>query len=90
VLVGGRTRNEHILSATRPSVEAIESSRSPTPRRGASASCCRARCRARSTRRRAATSIPAAPIRDLPLCSTQVLPLEKKRDGHWVACHLRR
>jgi oligopeptide transport system ATP-binding protein len=30
------------------------------------------------------------PIRDLPLCSTQVPPLEKKRDGHWVACHLRR
>jgi oligopeptide transport system ATP-binding protein len=29
------------------------------------------------------------PIRDLPLCSTQVPPLEKKRDGHWVACHLR-
>jgi oligopeptide/dipeptide ABC transporter ATP-binding protein len=26
------------------------------------------------------------PIRDLPLCSTQVPP----RDGHWVTYHLRR
>jgi oligopeptide transport system ATP-binding protein len=30
------------------------------------------------------------PIRELPLCGTQVPPLERKRDGHWVACHLRR
>src|SRR5438552_16581673 len=30
------------------------------------------------------------PIRELPLCATQAPPLEKKRDGHWVACHLRR
>jgi oligopeptide transport system ATP-binding protein len=29
------------------------------------------------------------PIRQLPLCSTEVPPLEKKRDGHWAACHLR-
>jgi peptide/nickel transport system ATP-binding protein len=29
------------------------------------------------------------PIRKLPLCSTEVPPLEKKRDGHWAACHLR-
>jgi oligopeptide transport system ATP-binding protein len=29
------------------------------------------------------------PIRNLPLCSTQVPPLERKRDGHWVACHMR-
>jgi oligopeptide transport system ATP-binding protein len=30
------------------------------------------------------------PIRDLPLCSTKVPPLEQKRDGHWAACHLRK
>jgi oligopeptide transport system ATP-binding protein len=29
------------------------------------------------------------PIRKLPLCATQVPPLEQKRDGHWAACHLR-
>ena len=29
------------------------------------------------------------PIRQLPLCSTEVPPLEQKRDGHWAACHLR-
>jgi oligopeptide transport system ATP-binding protein len=29
------------------------------------------------------------PIRKLPLCSTEVPPLEQKRDGHWAACHLR-
>jgi len=29
------------------------------------------------------------PIRELPLCSTEVPPLEQKRDGHWAACHLR-
>jgi len=29
------------------------------------------------------------PIRKLPLCSTEIPPLEKKRDGHWAACHLR-
>jgi oligopeptide transport system ATP-binding protein len=29
------------------------------------------------------------PIRRLPLCATEIPPLEQKRDGHWVACHLR-
>ncbi len=29
------------------------------------------------------------PIRKLPLCSAEVPPLEKKRAGHWAACHLR-
>jgi oligopeptide transport system ATP-binding protein len=29
------------------------------------------------------------PIRKLPLCSSEVPPLEQKRDGHWAACHLR-
>jgi oligopeptide transport system ATP-binding protein len=29
------------------------------------------------------------PIRQLPLCSTEIPPLEQKRDGHWAACHLR-
>jgi len=29
------------------------------------------------------------PIRQLPLCSAEVPPLEQKRDGHWAACHLR-
>jgi oligopeptide transport system ATP-binding protein len=29
------------------------------------------------------------PIRQLPLCSTEVPLLEEKRPGHWVACHLR-
>jgi oligopeptide transport system ATP-binding protein len=29
------------------------------------------------------------PIRQLPLCATEAPPLEEKRPGHWVACHLR-
>jgi oligopeptide transport system ATP-binding protein len=29
------------------------------------------------------------PIRQLPLCASEKPPLEKKRDGHWAACHLR-
>jgi len=29
------------------------------------------------------------PIRKLPLCATEKPPLERKRDGHWAACHLR-
>jgi oligopeptide transport system ATP-binding protein len=29
------------------------------------------------------------PIRKLPLCASEVPPLEQKRDGHWAACHLR-
>jgi oligopeptide transport system ATP-binding protein len=29
------------------------------------------------------------PIRKLPLCATEVPPLEEKRHGHWAACHLR-
>jgi oligopeptide transport system ATP-binding protein len=29
------------------------------------------------------------PIRKLPLCATEIPPLEQKRDGHWAACHLR-
>src|SRR5437016_5311226 len=29
------------------------------------------------------------PIRRLPLCATEIPPLEQKRDGHWAACHLR-
>jgi oligopeptide transport system ATP-binding protein len=29
------------------------------------------------------------PIRELPLCATETPPLEQKRNGHWVACHLR-
>src|SRR5712692_6139942 len=29
------------------------------------------------------------PIRQLPLCATEPPPLEEKRPGHWVACHLR-
>jgi oligopeptide transport system ATP-binding protein len=29
------------------------------------------------------------PIRQLPLCAEQSPPLEEKRPGHWVACHLR-
>jgi oligopeptide transport system ATP-binding protein len=29
------------------------------------------------------------PIRKLPLCSSEIPPLEQKRDGHWAACHLR-
>ena len=40
--------------------------RGPTPRRGARAGCCRATSRARSIRRRAASSAPAAPTRSTP------------------------
>jgi oligopeptide transport system ATP-binding protein len=29
------------------------------------------------------------PIRQLPLCAQETPPLEQKRNGHWVACHLR-
>jgi oligopeptide transport system ATP-binding protein len=29
------------------------------------------------------------PIRQLPLCAEEIPALEQKRDGHWVACHLR-
>ena len=29
------------------------------------------------------------PIRVLPLCATEVPPLEEKSHGHWAACHLR-
>ena len=29
------------------------------------------------------------PIAQFPLCSSEVPPLEQKRDGHWAACHLR-
>jgi oligopeptide transport system ATP-binding protein len=29
------------------------------------------------------------PIRQLPLCAAKAPPLEEKRPGHWVACHLR-
>jgi peptide/nickel transport system ATP-binding protein len=29
------------------------------------------------------------PIRQLPLCAQETPALEQKRDGHWVACHLR-
>jgi len=29
------------------------------------------------------------PIRQLPLCAAEAPPLEEKRPGHWVACHLR-
>jgi len=29
------------------------------------------------------------PIRVLPLCATEVPPLEEKSQGHWAACHLR-
>jgi oligopeptide transport system ATP-binding protein len=29
------------------------------------------------------------PIRELPLCATETPLLEQKRNGHWVACHLR-
>ena len=29
------------------------------------------------------------PIRQLPLCASEAPPLEEKRPGHWVACHLR-
>jgi len=29
------------------------------------------------------------PIRQLPLCSTEVPPLKRAAEGHWVACHLR-
>jgi oligopeptide transport system ATP-binding protein len=29
------------------------------------------------------------PIRELPLCAAEAPPLEEKRPGHWVACHLR-
>jgi oligopeptide transport system ATP-binding protein len=30
------------------------------------------------------------PIRQLPLCNTETPKLEQSKDGHWVACHLRR
>ncbi len=30
------------------------------------------------------------PIRQLPLCASEVPALERSSDGHWVACHLRR
>jgi oligopeptide transport system ATP-binding protein len=29
------------------------------------------------------------PIRELPLCSTEIPDFEEKRPGHWAACHLR-
>ena len=29
------------------------------------------------------------PIRQLPLCASEVPTLERSSDGHWVACHLR-
>ena len=29
------------------------------------------------------------PMRQLPLCSTEVPPLKRRAEGHWVACHLR-
>ena len=30
------------------------------------------------------------PIRQLPLCNTETPKLQQGKDGHWVACHLRR
>jgi oligopeptide transport system ATP-binding protein len=29
------------------------------------------------------------PIRQLPLCSSEVPPLKRSSEGHWAACHLR-
>jgi oligopeptide transport system ATP-binding protein len=29
------------------------------------------------------------PIRELPRCAEEAPPLEEKRPGHWMACHLR-
>ncbi len=29
------------------------------------------------------------PIRQLPVCSTEMPPLKRSSEGHWVACHLR-
>ena len=54
--------------------------------RRASRSCSRATCRARSTRRRAAASTPAAPGR--PRSAREVEPpLADYGDGHLAACH---
>ena len=58
--------------------------RSPTRRSSASASRCRATCRARSIRRRAATSTPAARSPSFPLCSTEAPALKQSEPGHWV------
>ena len=53
-----------------------------------SASCCRATCPTRSTRRRAATSIPRCPIAE-PRCKVEVPQLRQSTPGHWTACHVR-
>ena len=60
----------------------------PDPKSRASASCFKARCRARCVRRPAATSTPAARSAISAVLS-EIPALEQKRDGHWVACHFR-
>ena len=54
--------------------------RGPTPRRGARVGCCRATSRARSIRRRAASSAPAARMRSTP-APTTVPPLREVGAG---------
>ena len=53
--------------------------RCPTRRSGARSACCRATCRARSSRRRAATSTPAAPMRSTAAGSNA--PAARNRAG---------
>ena len=65
---------------------AVGDSRSPIRACAPSASCCRATCRARSIRRPAAASTPAARMRQ-PRCSAEEPKLREAAPGHRVACH---
>jgi oligopeptide transport system ATP-binding protein len=50
---------------------------------------CRAMCRARSGRRRAVISTPAARSRSHRSAAPRRPVLKQSSEGHWVACHLR-
>ena len=59
-----------------------------TPRSGARRSCCRATCRARSSRRPAAISTRAVPMRSTA-AGSRTPQLREVKPGQLVACHLR-
>ena len=60
----------------------------PDPRVKRPSACCKATCRARSTRPRAVTSTPAAPTR-WNAAARKSPPLREVKPGQLVACHLR-